>query len=257
MCRRTGRGGGYGRDNAAAKPPGRRLAAGRRRSARRRQRGAARPFGGGRPGHCEKTSRRIVRQVVWYHCAALSRQGSRIPRQAATSRQLTLVVPARAKLNLVLAILARRDDGFHEVSTRMQAIALHDLLELTPADSTTLTTSGHQVPEATNNSVLKAHAKMQEAAGRELPTHFHLDKRIPHGSGMGGASSDAAAAMKGLAALHSLKIDLTKIAAQIGDDVPFFLTGGAARAEGRGERLTPLPTQPAWFAIAWPGIELL
>jgi 4-diphosphocytidyl-2-C-methyl-D-erythritol kinase len=169
---------------------------------------------------------------------------------------LTLVVPARAKLNLDLAILARRNDGFHEVSTHMQAIALHDLLELRQVDRTTLTTTGHQVPEAANNSVLKAHAKMQEAAGRELPTHFHLDKRIPPGSGMGGASSDAAAAMKGLAALHNLKVDLTKIAEQIGTDVPFFLAGGAARAEGRGERLTQLPTEPAWFAIAWPGIEL-
>jgi 4-diphosphocytidyl-2-C-methyl-D-erythritol kinase len=74
---------------------------------------------------------------------------------------------------------------------------------------------------------------------------------------MGGASSDAAAALRGLTALHNLRIDLARIAPKIGADVPFFLTGGAARAEGRGERLTPLPTEPAWFAIAWPDIELL
>jgi 4-diphosphocytidyl-2-C-methyl-D-erythritol kinase len=170
---------------------------------------------------------------------------------------MTLVVPARAKLNLDLAVLARGDDGFHEIRTRLQAVALHDLLELRGADRTAMTTAGHHVPGGSGNSVLKAHAAMQEAAGRELPTRFHLEKRIPPGSGMGGASSDAAAALRGLAAIHSLELDLTKIAFGIGADVPFFLTGGAALAQGRGERLSSLPIQPAWFAIAWPGIELL
>ena len=169
---------------------------------------------------------------------------------------MTLVVPARAKLNLDLKVLRRTDDGFHEISTRMQSVALHDLLELTAADSTAMTVDGVTGPGATSNSVLDAHAALQQEAGRELPTRIHLDKRIPAGSGMGGASSDAAAALRGLAAIHNLKLDLGKIAAAIGADVPFFLRGGAARAEGRGERLTPLPAEPAWFAIAWPGIEL-
>ncbi len=169
---------------------------------------------------------------------------------------MTLVVPARAKLNLDLSVLARRDDGFHEVRTRIQAVALHDLLELAHADSTTIKITGHRVPEDAANSVIKAHAVLQDEAGRELPTRFHLDKRIPPGSGMGGASSDAAAALRGLAAVHSLKLEMAPIASRIGADVPFFLAGGAAVAEGRGERLTPLSTEPAWFAIAWPGIEL-
>jgi 4-diphosphocytidyl-2-C-methyl-D-erythritol kinase len=170
---------------------------------------------------------------------------------------LTLVVPARAKLNLDLAVLSRTNDGFHEVRTHIQAVALHDLLEVTRAERTTLTTTGHPVPDTAANSVLKAQEAMQEAAGRELPTQFRLVKNIPPGSGMGGASSDAAAALRGLVSIHKLKVDLSKIATSIGADVPFFLTGGAALAEGRGERLTPLPTEHAWFAIAWPGIELL
>jgi 4-diphosphocytidyl-2-C-methyl-D-erythritol kinase len=174
---------------------------------------------------------------------------------------VTLVVPARAKLNLDLAVLRRTDDGYHDIRTQIQAVALHDLLEVQRAEgpTTTMTTTGHPVPDTTANSVLKAHAKMQEAADRDLPTNFHLVKNIPPGSGMGGASSDAAAALRGLATIHGLKIDLVKIAKTIGADVPFFLTGGAARAEGRGERLTPLqtPTSETWFAIAWPGIELL
>jgi 4-diphosphocytidyl-2-C-methyl-D-erythritol kinase len=169
---------------------------------------------------------------------------------------VTLVVPARAKLNLDLAVLKRSEDGFHEISTHMQSVALHDTLELMPAERTAMTIEGMQGPGAQNNSVLEAHAAIQEEAGRERPTHFHLDKHIPAGSGMGGASSDAAAALRGLATIYNLKVDLPKIASGIGADVPFFLTGGGARAEGRGERLTRVPTELAWFAIAWPDIEL-
>ena len=73
---------------------------------------------------------------------------------------------------------------------------------------------------------------------------------------MGGASSDAATALKALATLHHITADLPAIATTLGSDVPFFLTGGAALAEQRGDHLTPIPTQPQWFAIAWPGIEL-
>jgi 4-diphosphocytidyl-2-C-methyl-D-erythritol kinase len=169
---------------------------------------------------------------------------------------LTLVVPARAKLNLDLIVLARTPDGFHDVRTHMQAIALHDLLELARADSTSITISGQHRVDAAVNSVRKAHLALEGEAGRELPTAFHLEKRIPPGSGMGGASSDAAAALRGLAAIYNLSADLAKVAAGIGADVPFFLRGGAAIAEGRGERLTPMPAKPEWFAIAWPGIEL-
>ena len=170
---------------------------------------------------------------------------------------MTLVVPARAKLNLDLAVLSRTGDGFHEVRTHLQAVELHDLLELTPDGRTTLTRTGHDVPDSTDNTVLKAHAAMEEEAHRKLPTRFRLDKRIPPGSGMGGASSDAAAAMRGLTSLHNLKdIDVARIAATIGADVPFFLAGGAAIGEGRGERLTPMAVEQEWFAIAWPGIEL-
>ena len=165
-------------------------------------------------------------------------------------------MPARAKLNLDLAVLARTPDGFHEVRTQMQAVALHDLLELKIADHTTMTTAGPHPLDPANNSVLKAHLALQDEVGRELPTAFHLDKRIPPGSGMGGASSDAAATLLGLAALHTIKADLTRIAAAVGADVPFFLTGGTAIAEGRGERLKRRATKPEWFAIAWPDIEL-
>lgn len=169
---------------------------------------------------------------------------------------MTLVVPARAKLNLDLAVLSRTDDGYHEVRTHIQAVALHDLLELKRADRTTMTTTGPHRIDPDDNSVRKAQQALEAIAGRELPTAFHLDKRIPPGSGMGGASSDAAVALRGLAAVHNLRADLSQVAMGIGADVPFFLNGGAALAEGRGERITAMWTEPAWFAIAWPDIEL-
>ena len=169
---------------------------------------------------------------------------------------MTLIVPARAKLNLDLAVLSRTDDGYHQLRTHIQAVALHDLLELKRADRTTMTTTGPHRVDPDDNSVRKAHHALEAAAGRELPTAFHLDKRIPPGSGMGGASSDAAAALRGLVAIHNLTTDLRQIAAGIGADVPFFLNGGAALAEGRGERIRATSTEPAWFAIAWPDIEL-
>ncbi len=169
---------------------------------------------------------------------------------------MTLVVPARAKLNLDLEVLKRGSDGFHEVRTHLQAVALHDLLELAPADRTIMAATGLAVSSEKDNSVLKAHSALESAVGRELPTRFDLHKRIPSGAGLGGASSDAAAALRGLMAIHALRVDLVEIAASLGADVPFFLAGGAALAEGRGERLTRLGSQPGWFAIAWPGIEL-
>ncbi len=169
---------------------------------------------------------------------------------------MSIALPARAKLNLDLEILGRRPDGFHNVRTTLQAIDLHDLVTLTRAEQTSLTTSGLPITNRGENSVLKALAALEQATNRQLPTQIHLHKRIPPGSGMGGASSDAATTLKAATTLHQLTADLHKIAATLGADVPFFLTGGAAIAEQRGDHLTPIPAQPQWFAIAWPGVEL-
>lgn len=169
---------------------------------------------------------------------------------------MTIALPARAKLNLDLEVVRSRDDGYHDIRTTMQAIELHDLIEITPANETSLTTSGLEVVGNADNLVLTAHRAVEQATQRNLPTRFHLHKRIPPGSGLGGASSDAATTLRGLAAAYGLNIDMAAIAQALGADVPFFLHGGKARAEGRGDRLTPLHSEPAWFAIAWPRIEL-
>ena len=169
---------------------------------------------------------------------------------------MKVALPARAKLNLDLQVIKRRADGFHEIKTRMQSVALHDLLEAEPAASTRLEIDGFLVPQAADNIVLKAHAALEHAVGRQLPTHFRLHKRIPPGAGLGGASSDAATALRAAKIVHALDTDITKIAHGVGADVPFFIAGGCALAEGTGERLSPLPTEHAWYAIAWPHIEL-
>lgn len=126
------------------------------------------------------------------------------------------------------------------------------------SEETVLTSTGLRVPDGGSNSVLKAHEALEQAVQQRLPARFHLHKRIPPGSGMGGASSDAATALRGLKVIYGLEadIDLASIAAQVGADVPYFLRGGCVRAEGRGERLTPLTMQPAVYVIAWPEIEL-
>ena len=163
---------------------------------------------------------------------------------------MTIALPARAKLNLDLVVTGKRSDGLHELRTRMQAVDLHDLLEVEPSGSTELELTGLPVPDDKPNTILAAHAALELAAGRPLPSRFRLHKRIPAGSGLGGASSDAAAALRALVSLHRLAVDVAPIAAHVGSDVPFFLTGGAALVEGAGEQVTRLAVEDRWFAIA-------
>lgn len=166
-------------------------------------------------------------------------------------------MPARAKLNLDLQVTGKRPDGMHELRTVMQAIELHDLLVVEATEETMLSVTGFELPAGDANTVIAAHAEVESAAGRSLPASYHLYKRIPPGSGLGGASSDAAAAMRALVSLHGLDLDLKPLAARIGADVTFFLTGGSALVEGMGERVTPIEgSAVSWFAVAWPGIEL-
>lgn len=179
----------------------------------------------------------------------------RSPKPAAAAPR-SIALPARAKVNLDLDVVRRMPDGMHELRTRMQAVELHDLLTAEPAGETSLTTTGFDLPAGVTNTVLSAHHEVEAEAERELPTSYRLHKRIPPGSGLGGASSDAAAAMRALATLYRLDIDLKPLAARVGADVSFFLRGGAALIEGVGERVTPIDVERSWFAIAWPGIEL-
>jgi 4-diphosphocytidyl-2-C-methyl-D-erythritol kinase len=161
-----------------------------------------------------------------------------------------LAIPAHAKINLGLAVLGLRPDGYHELCTRFQAISLHDLLIIEPAVVTSLEGG------VADDLVLRAQRTLEHASGRPLPARFRLVKRIPAGAGLAGGSSDAAAALRGLSRLHGLDLDLAPLGTDLGADVPFLLTGGAAVARGLGERLTPAITDSGWYAIAWPGFSM-
>jgi 4-diphosphocytidyl-2-C-methyl-D-erythritol kinase len=158
-----------------------------------------------------------------------------------------LALPAHAKLNLSLHVFGVEPDGYHRILTRMQTVSLHDLLLVARAERTTLT-GGFD-----DDLVLRAARELEAEARRPLPARFVLHKRIPAGAGMGGGSADAATALRGLARLHDLDLDLEAVAARVGADVPFALRGGAMDAAGRGERLRPAPEATGWFAVAWPG----
>jgi 4-diphosphocytidyl-2-C-methyl-D-erythritol kinase len=153
------------------------------------------------------------------------------------------VVNAAAKVNLALEVLGRRADGYHEIATVMQAVDLSDRLVLEEADALELRTSAPDVPTDERNLAYRAAVALREAAKVDRGVRIALDKRIPVAAGLGGGSTDAAAALAGLNRLWNLRWPterLDELAVALGMDVPFFLRGGAALATGRGERLAPL-----------------
>jgi 4-diphosphocytidyl-2-C-methyl-D-erythritol kinase len=166
---------------------------------------------------------------------------------------------APAKINWTLEVLARRDDGYHEVRTVLQTIDLWDEVRLEPADTLSLTAQGdHQSTE--QDLALAAARLLAEETGRPPRASIGLAKRIPSAAGLGGGSSDAAAALRGLDRLWGTALGddgLSALAARLGSDVPFFLRGGTALAEGRGELVSALPDVPtAWLLILVPPYKL-
>jgi len=170
-----------------------------------------------------------------------------------------LRVRTPAKVNLFLRVLGSRPDGYHEIETIFQAIDIHDELLIEQSrEESTLEVPGRPDLENPQNLVLQALQRLERRTGRLLPVRMHLDKKIPVAGGLGGGSSDAAAALRGIAALFDLALsenDLLDEAAQLGADVPFFLVGGAAVGEGIGERLIPI-TLPMDYGLVMANPEL-
>ncbi|MCE2464205.1 MAG: 4-(cytidine 5'-diphospho)-2-C-methyl-D-erythritol kinase, partial [Dehalococcoidia bacterium] len=161
-------------------------------------------------------------------------------------------IKAYAKINLTLEVLGRRPDGYHEVRTVLQTIDLTDILNITRASHLKMECS---VPELGNkdNLVWKAASALRRAAECDKGAKIHLEKHIPVGMGLGGGSSDAAATLKALNNLWGIQMHdagLQSIAASLGSDVPFFLRGGTALGEGRGEVMTELhPLPQLWMVL--------
>ncbi len=160
---------------------------------------------------------------------------------------------AYAKINLCLEIIGRRDDNFHDITSIVQLVDLGDTLIFSPADELTLSCdSTALVAEEGENLVLKAARLLRQGGGVREGAHIELRKTIPLAAGLGGGSSDAAATLLGLSELWGLKTgkeDLLNIAMQLGSDVPFFLNGPTALVEGRGERVTRIPSPPMGWAV--------
>ena len=157
----------------------------------------------------------------------------------------SLTVRAPAKLNLVLRVLGRRPDGYHELETIFERIDLADELSFKAQPSgVALTCSEPELSCGEDNLVMKAARLLQKATGAAAGARIHLTKRIPIAAGLGGGSSDAAAALVGLNRLWGLGLErskLVELAAQLGSDVPFFLADSPfAIGRGRGEQCEPL-----------------
>lgn len=170
-----------------------------------------------------------------------------------------LVAAAHAKLNLSLAVTGRREDGFHELVSLVAPVALADRLTLEPGRPLGLTCDDPSLPTDATNLVLKAAAAYLRRRPGARAGHFHLLKKVPHGAGLGGGSSDAAAALRLLDEASGDPLGpeaLEAVAAEVGSDCPFFVRGRAAVMRGRGERLEVLP-EAARLALAGRKVILL
>jgi 4-diphosphocytidyl-2-C-methyl-D-erythritol kinase len=164
----------------------------------------------------------------------------------------TIRLDARAKINLGLEVVRKRLDGYHEIRSLMQSVRLADRLEIfaSRGRGLRLRCPGSDLPCDSRNLVIRAAEVLRHHTGTRLGARFVLHKRIPIGAGLGGGSSDAAAALVGLNRLWRLRLPhrvLEEMASEIGSDVAFFIRGGTQLATGRGERLhrlQPLPRMP-------------
>jgi 4-diphosphocytidyl-2-C-methyl-D-erythritol kinase len=170
-----------------------------------------------------------------------------------------VAVQALAKVNLGLRVLYRRPDGYHELRTVFQTISLADRIEVRyrrAGERRVELTCSRAELEGADNLAARAAARLLEATGSGGEVHIHLEKRIPIGAGLGGGSSDAAAALCALASMLRPQPErrlLLRLAGELGSDVPFFLLGGRALGLGRGSELYPLPDGPQrWVLVVAP-----
>ncbi|SFJ22207.1 4-diphosphocytidyl-2-C-methyl-D-erythritol kinase [Pseudomonas guineae] len=169
-----------------------------------------------------------------------------------------LILPAPAKLNLMLHILGRRADGYHELQTLFQFLDFGDELgfALRQDGQIQLHTPIDGVPHD-SNLIVRAARLLQQQTGCTLGTDIWLDKRLPMGGGIGGGSSDAATTLLGLKHLWQLDCSedqLADMGLSLGADVPVFVRGHAAFAEGVGEKLQPVTLSEPWFLVAIPQV---
>lgn len=165
---------------------------------------------------------------------------------------------APAKINLTLDALYKRTDGYHELEMVMTSVDLADRIDLLaiPGSVIRLESSSGLVPQDEKNLAYMAANLLRQKFGIRRGVSIKIDKRVPVAAGLAGGSSDAAATLRGLNRLWGLGLslkELAEIGGEIGSDVPYCVYGNTALAEGRGERLSPLPAPPpCWVVLAKP-----
>ena len=168
--------------------------------------------------------------------------------------------PAPAKLNLFLHVTGRRTDGYHELQTVFQLLDFGDELAFTPrADGRVLLRAPLPGVAPDDDLTVRAARLLQRASGCTRGVDIALDKRLPLGGGLGGGSSDAATTLVALNRLWGLGLDTAALAGlgrELGADVPVFVHGHSAWAEGIGERLTPLALPPRWYLVLVPACHV-
>lgn len=168
--------------------------------------------------------------------------------------------PAPAKLNLFLRIVGRRDDGYHALQTVFRILDWGDTLRLRVRDDGRIVRHGASVPgvAADDDLTVRAAKLLQTATNAPLGADIIVEKSIPAGGGLGGGSSDAATVLRALDRLWGTGLGVDALAGlglRLGADVPVFVRGENAWAEGLGERLTPLDLPPAWYLLLAPGVH--
>jgi len=162
-------------------------------------------------------------------------------------------VLAPAKINLVLEVLGKRNDGYHEIRSIVQTISLCDIISF-ESDEDILLECSEPALQTRDNLVIRAAELIKKTCNYCYGARIRLDKQIPWSAGLGGGSSDAAATLLSLNKLWKLDLmlpDLLQLAAELGSDIPFFIHKGTALIEGRGEKVTALPpvSSPNWFIL--------
>ena len=169
---------------------------------------------------------------------------------------------APAKINLMLDVLRRRDDGYHELETVMTMVDLADRLELTELaeDRVELVSPSPAIPLDERNLAHQAARLVKERFGVTRGVRIALDKRVPVSAGLAGGSSDAAAVLRALNRMWRLGLkgeELEALGAELGSDVPYCVRGGTVLARGRGEILESLPSPPpCWVVLAKPPVSV-
>ena len=168
---------------------------------------------------------------------------------------------APAKLNLMLHIVGRRPDGYHELQTVFQLVDLADRLDIAVrTDGVISRPHGPAGVEEADDLVVRAARALQQHSGTPLGANISVHKRIPMGGGLGGGSSDAATTLVALNQMWQLSLTSSQLAAigsKLGADVPIFVTGRSAWAEGIGEKLTPITLgADSWYLVVFPGVAV-